>query len=60
MEDAAGTLEGKPLTLKHYRLNYQKAKAELYTDADGKLMEADMGTTSASYVRVKFAMDAPK
>jgi hypothetical protein len=54
--DATGTLDGKPVTLKHYQMKYLKGQADLYTDADGKLMEADMGILEASYVRLKFVL----
>jgi len=58
--DASGSLDGKPIALKHYMLQYLKGSADLYTDADGNLMEADMatGTLTANYVRVKFALPA--
>jgi len=58
--DASGTLDGKPIALKHYQVQYLKGRADLYTDADGNLMEADMetGTLTANYVRVKFALPA--
>ncbi len=54
--DATGTLDGKPVTLKHYQVNYLKGAADLYTDDSGHLMEADMGPLGATYVRVKFAL----
>ena len=56
--DANGSLNGKPIALKHYVLQYFKSSADLYTDVDGNLMEADMGNLSAEYVRVKFALPA--
>jgi len=59
-DDASGTLDGKPIALKHYTVQYLKGHADLYTDADGNLMEADMetGTLTANYVRVKFLLPA--
>lgn len=54
--DANGTLDGKPVTLKHYQLQFYKGMGDLYTDADGTLMQADIPTLSASYTRVKFAL----
>jgi hypothetical protein len=54
--EATGTLDGKPITLKHFSVVYAKGKADLYTDADGKLLQADMGTTGVSYVRNKFVL----
>jgi hypothetical protein len=54
--DATGTLDGKPVTLKHYQLSYLKGAADLYTDDAGHLMEADMGPLGSTYVRAKFAL----
>ena len=54
--DASGTLDGKPIALKHYDLQWNKAKGELWADADGNLMEVKAGTTRSTYVRVKFAL----
>lgn len=58
--DATGTFDGKPVTLRHLLMNYNKGKADLYTDDKGTLMQADMGPQAASYIRVKFTLDAPK
>jgi hypothetical protein len=52
--DADGTLDGKPISLKHFHMVYLKGTAELFTDADGKLMEADMDILHTYYVRAKF------
>lgn len=52
----AGTLDGKPVTLKHIQMNYHAGKADLYVDDAGNLMQADMGTLSASYIRTKFVL----
>ena len=54
--DAKGTLGGKPVDLKHYLLNFHVGKADLYTDADGNLMEADMDPLHAKYVRATFVL----
>ena len=56
--DATGTLDGKPITLKHYALGWNKAKGDLYADADGTLMQADVGPLNVSYIRAKFKLDA--
>ncbi len=53
---ASGTLDGKPVELKHFLMNYHSGHADLYTDADGKLMEADLGPLSARYVRTSFIL----
>jgi hypothetical protein len=55
--DATGTLDGKPVTLKRYALGWNKAKGALYADADGTLMQADIGTINISYIRAKFKLD---
>jgi hypothetical protein len=55
-DSPAGMLEGKPVTLKHYFLNYHTGKADIYTDDAGTLMEADMGPLGANYVRAKFVL----
>jgi hypothetical protein len=56
---AAGTLDGKPVTLKHYVIKYYSGDADIYTDDAGTLMEADINATSASYVRAKFVLTPP-
>ena len=59
-DTVSGALDGKPVTLKHYLLNYHSSKADLYADDAGNLMEADMGALGVSYVRVNFSMAAAK
>lgn len=54
--DANGTLDGKPVALKHYVLKYANSNADVYADADGTLMEADMASPQAKYVRTRFAL----
>jgi len=53
---ASGTLAGKPIVLKHYLLNYHEGHADLYADADGNLMEVELGPLSANYIRTGFAL----
>jgi len=53
---AGGTLAGKPIVLKHYLLNYHDGHADLYADADGNLMEAELGPISAKYIRNGFTL----
>jgi hypothetical protein len=55
--DATGTLDGKPIALKHYALGWNKAKGDLFADAGGSLMQANVGTIGVNYVRAKFALD---
>jgi hypothetical protein len=55
-DSPTGTLDGKPVALKHYLLNYHTGHADLYTAADGNLMEAIMNPLDASYVRAKFEL----
>jgi hypothetical protein len=57
--DATGTLDGKPVALKHYTLKFYEGQAELYTDANGALMEADMTPLHTKYVHTKFELTAP-
>lgn len=53
---AGGTLAGKPVSLKHYLMNYHDGHADLYADADGALMEADLGPLGVSYIRSGFIL----
>ena len=55
--DVTSTLDGKPVALKRYALGWNKAKGALYADADGTLMQADIGTINISYIRAKFKLD---
>jgi hypothetical protein len=55
--DATGTLDAKPLPLKHYALAWNKAKGDLYADDKGTLMLARIGTLRVDYVRNKFKLD---
>jgi hypothetical protein len=55
-----GTLDGKPITLKHFLLGFHASKADVYTDDAGNLMQADMAALRASYIRAKFSMTTPK
>src|SRR6185312_13618799 len=56
--DATGTLNGKPVTLKQYPIGWSQSTGVLYTDADGTLMQIDVGPLGASYVRNGFKPDA--
>jgi len=56
--DATGTLNGKPVALKQYALGWYQSKGVLYTDADGTLMQVNVGPTGSSYVRTGFKLDA--
>jgi hypothetical protein len=54
---AAGTLDGKPLDLRHYLMNFHDGShAELYTSQSGDLMQADMTPLHAKYVREHFSL----
>ncbi len=55
--DATGTLNGKPVALKQYPVGWNQTRGVLYTDADGTLMQVDVGPTGASYVRTGFKPD---
>jgi hypothetical protein len=56
VSDAQGTLDGKSITLKHFLLNFHTGSADIYTDADGNLMEAVLTPIHATYVRNKFEL----
>jgi hypothetical protein len=56
--DATGSLDGKPVALKQYTLGWNQSRGVLYADADGKLMQVNVGTTGASYIRNAFKLDA--
>jgi hypothetical protein len=55
--DATGSLDGKPVALKHYALGWNKTTGDLYADASGTIMQADIGTINIKYVRAKFKLD---
>lgn len=55
--DATGTLNGKPVALKQYPVGWNQTRGVLYTDADGTLMQVEVGPTGASYVRNGFKPD---
>jgi hypothetical protein len=56
--DATGTLNGKPVALKQYPLGWNQSKGALYTDADGTLMQINVGPIGSSYIRTGFKLDA--
>jgi hypothetical protein len=56
--DATGTLNGKPVAVKQYALGWYQTKGVLYTDADGTLMQVNVGPIDSSYVRNGFKLDA--
>jgi len=51
---AIGKRDGKSIELKHYHMTYLKGTAELYSDDEGTLMEADMDILHTTYARVGF------
>jgi hypothetical protein len=54
--DASGTLNGKPVSLKHYSLTFRGGRTDIYADDAGTLMEAVIVPLRASYVRDKFVL----
>jgi len=58
--DTTGTLDGKSVALKHYVLKFHNGNADVYTDADGNLMEAIMNPLQTTYVRSKFVLTPTK
>jgi hypothetical protein len=55
-DSPTGTLDGKPIELKHYLMNYHSGHADLYAAPDGSLMEAMMNPLNVSYIRAKFEL----
>lgn len=55
-DTAAGTLDGKPITLKHFPINFQTGRGDVYLDENGNLMEADITRIGTSYIRAKFTL----
>jgi len=55
-EPAQGTLDGKPLTLKHYTLRFRSGDADLYTDDAGTLMQAELAKPAVTFTRAKFVL----
>lgn len=57
---ADGTLNGKPVTLKHYTIKFSAGSAQLYTDSDGKLMQAETGPLgNNTHTRTGFVLNKP-
>ena len=54
---ANGTLDGKPVVLKRYLMNFHTNHALIFVDENGTVMEVQMGPLSANYVREKFALN---
>lgn len=67
--DASGTWNGQPCPLKHLALFFGEntaagasrtaPRAEVYTDGEGRLMEADLGIFGIRYVRAEFKLTPP-
>jgi hypothetical protein len=53
---AKGTLDGKPIELRHFVLNLSKGAVDIYVDADGKLMQAEVGGYGYKHVRANFTL----
>jgi hypothetical protein len=51
-----GTLDGKPVTLKHYILLFHAGRAEVFVDDSGNLMDAQFGPLGVDYIRSKFVL----
>lgn len=54
--DTAGTLDGKPVTVHHFSLPYGDNNYEIYADPDNTLLQVDVKTLHASYVRNGFVL----
>ncbi|MDR3735060.1 MAG: hypothetical protein P4L10_05910 [Acidobacteriaceae bacterium] len=58
--ESAGTLDGKPIVLKHYVLTFNGGASDIYTDADGKLMQAKIASLGVTHIRTNFVLDKKK
>jgi hypothetical protein len=54
---AKGTLNGAEVTLKHYSLRFNAGLSDIYTDADGNLMEADITPLDFHTTRSNFMLN---
>jgi len=56
--DIDGTLNGKPIALKHFVLNFKTGSAHVYADETGKVMQVESGPLgSRTHVRTGFALN---
>jgi len=51
-----GVLDGKPVELRHYVLTLPKGPVDIYVDADGRLMQAEVGGYGYKHVRTGFTL----
>ncbi len=58
--ESSGTLDGKPIVLKHYVLTFNGGSSDIYTDADGKLMQAKIASLGVTHIRTNFVLDKKK
>jgi hypothetical protein len=56
--DTAGTFAGKAVNLHHYTIRCGKESYDLYADTTNTLMEADLSTPDAKYIRNGFALSS--
>ena len=52
-----GTLDGKPVELRHFVLTLPKGAVDIYVDADGRLMQAEVGSYGYKHVRTNFTLE---
>jgi hypothetical protein len=55
-DSAKGTLDGKPVELRHFVLMLPKGAVDIYVDADGRLMQAEVGGYGYKHVRAGFTL----
>jgi hypothetical protein len=53
---AKGTLDGKPVELRHFLLTLPKGAVDIYVDADGRLMQAEVASYGYKHVRTHFTL----
>jgi hypothetical protein len=53
---AKGTLDGRPIDLRHYVFTLSKGPVDLYVDAQGTLMQAEVAGYGYKHVRTNFTL----
>ncbi|MGA7156437.1 MAG: hypothetical protein WBY53_06310 [Acidobacteriaceae bacterium] len=56
-DQPTGTLDGKPIALKRFIMNFHVGHADIYVDNDGNLMQANMTPMALKYIRAKFTLN---
>lgn len=59
LADESGTLDGKQITVHHLQLTVETQKTELFTDAQGRLLQAELAQPGFAAVRTGFVLTPP-